>query len=67
MMSKKLVVLQHDTEIGEVKDASGNYVGNIQNVSSFEYKQISAEDLIKLKDAGYSINDIVQLRDAGLL
>ena len=62
------VVVEYNAETGEIKDAVGMYVGSFFGLESFEIpKESNVRDLIKLKEAGFTAEDLVQMKEGGLL
>lgn len=64
---KKLIVLPYDEELGQLYDGSNNplVAANDLNFVSESYGRIG--DLCKLKESGFTVKEIIQLRDEDLI
>lgn len=66
-MSK--VIVEYNESNGELTDAKGMVVGNWMGLDSFpeQEPETGLRDLIKLKDAGFTADDIVAMKEGGVL
>lgn len=65
----KKIVIEYDETTGNMVDASGMCIGNWTEVKPFDEidRQSTVRDLIKLKDAGFSADDIVTMKEGGVI
>ena len=63
------VVVEYDPVTGTISDNEGTYIGCWVGLKHFEegLSNSGVEVLIKLKDAGYTAEEVVQLKMGGLL
>lgn len=65
----KRVILNYDESSGVISDKLGTEVGNWFDLQSFGEPsgEPNVRDLIKLKEAGFTAEDIVALKEGGVL
>lgn len=66
---RKNIVLSWDTETGLVYDAQNNYVCSSLTLMPIEVDQTSTpiEDLVKLRNAGFTTDEIIELKRKELI
>lgn len=60
-MNKKKVVLNYVPETGDLTDDAGMFIANYMNLNASE-GGVSIEALCKLKNAGFSAEEITELK-----
>lgn len=68
-MAKQKVVLDYDPQTGELNDVHGTRIAVWSSLDSYPYSDpmkatIDVEELISLKEAGFSTNDIIRIKKA---
>lgn len=59
--------LEYNESTGEIKDSTGNFVTTLTGFSGIEIKESNdVDNLIKLKNAGFTAEEIIQIKKAGL-
>ena len=59
--------LKYDEQTGQITDAHGAIVYNISGYTGIEIKDsTNVDDLIKLKNAGFTAEEIIAIKKAGL-
>ncbi len=70
-MSDLKVVLNYDPATGSISDKLGCHIFNWMNLAYDEVPQSNStteiNDLIKLKESGFTVEEITSLRDRGLI
>ncbi len=63
-MAKEKIILEYNRETGEIYAANGDCIANWLNLEgfSFETKEASIEDLVQLRKAGYTNDEVIELR-----
>ena len=63
------VIVEYDQVTGEIKDKSGMTIGSWFELEHFGSpdEPNKVRDIIKLKDAGFTAEDIVTMKEGGLL
>lgn len=62
------ILLDYDQATGTMTDANGAIVGTWAGAKGFEMEPtVSVRDLVKMKDAGFTAEDIVELKNSGVL
>jgi hypothetical protein len=66
---KKKIVLSWDDSTGMVYDAKEMYVGTNLTLTPFEQPAagVAIDDLVKLRDAGFTTEEIIELKRKELL
>lgn len=68
---RKKIVLELETETGFIYDSAGMYVGSSMTMKPFEESKFSTgvpiDDLVKLRNAGFSTDEIIELKRKELL
>ena len=66
---RKNIVLSWDTETGMVYDAKNLYIGSSMSLEPIEVEQTGAsiEDLVKLRNAGFTTDEIIELKRKELI
>ncbi len=70
---KKQVLLEHDTDSGQIFDGAGMYVatwsGDLENVgpAPSEDEGVPIDKLLALKAAGFESDEIINMHKRGLL
>lgn len=68
-MSFEKIVLEYDEETGEVRDANGVHVGFNMVIKGFEPEKPKTDvsALVSMKDAGFTAEEIMQMKREGLV
>lgn len=64
------VLLDYDETTNEVKDANNYCVGFCPSLKPFdceESKKANVDDIVKLKEAGFEAQDIIELKRKGVI
>lgn len=68
---RKKIVLEYETETGFIYDSVNMYVGSNMALKPFEESKSSTgvpiDDLVKLKNAGFTTDEIIELKRKELL
>lgn len=66
---KKKIVLSWDDNTGMVYDAKEMYIGTNLSIQPFDDKPegVAIDDLVKLRNAGFSTEEIIELKRKDLL
>lgn len=68
---KKKIVLNYDDATHMVYDANDMYVGCLATIKSFEMAEakqgVDIDDLVKLRNAGFTTEEIIELKRKDLL
>lgn len=70
MSDLKKVVVEYDESTGQVYDAIGTPIimwAGLQHFGEAQDSGVSVRDVIKLKEAGFSAEEIVTMKDGGVL
>jgi len=68
MITKKKIILEYGHD-GSIFDASGTMITTWQNLEHFgEHEdKASIDDLVKLKEAGFTSEEIVEMKKKGVI
>jgi len=62
------VLIEYNEVTGQMTDVDGIQVGTWMNINSFELNSgVSVEVLIKLKNAGYTADEIIQMKNKEII
>jgi hypothetical protein len=66
---KQKVMLDWDSNSGMIYDAAGTYIGCVISLKPFEdeKKGTAIDDLVKLHNAGFTTEDIIELKRKELI
>jgi hypothetical protein len=66
---RKQIILEWDTDTGFLYDAKNVYIGSNLQIEPFEpeTKSTSIEDLVKLRNAGFATDEIIELKRKELI
>jgi hypothetical protein len=68
---KKKIVLNYDDTNHMVYDANDMYVGSLATIEPFEMTEakqgVNIDDLVKLRNAGFTTEEIIELKRKDLL
>ena len=68
---RKKIVLSYDDTTGFVYDANETYIGSNLTLKPFEITEeksgVAIDDLVKLRNAGFSTEEIIELKRKDLL
>jgi hypothetical protein len=66
---RKQIILEWDTETGFLYDSKNLYIGSNLTIVPFEpdTKSTSIEDLVKLRNAGFATDEIIELKRKELI
>tara|TARA_R110000803_G_C11989465_1_gene321801 strand:+ start:22131 stop:22319 length:189 start_codon:yes stop_codon:yes gene_type:complete len=60
------IILEHDSS-GNIIDSQGFILGNHPTGKGYEPESLSVKDVLALKEAGFSSEEIIEMRKAGAL
>ena len=64
---KKLITLPYDEDMGQLYNADGSCLVAASNLNHCGETKGRIDDLCKLKQAGFSVKDIIELRNDDLI
>ena len=68
---RKKIVLDYETDTGFIYDSANMYVGSNMTMTPFEESKFSTgvpiDDLVKLRNAGFTTDEIIELKRKELL
>lgn len=70
MSDRKKVIVEYDESTGQICDAIGTPIftwPGLQHFGEAQDSGVSVRDVIKLKEGGFSAEEIVTMRDGGVL
>ncbi|MCZ4284569.1 hypothetical protein O4H29_06940 [Marinobacter salarius] len=72
MSTRKKVIVEYEDSSGTIFDANGMNVGTWHNLEHFgepdaQGGSMKPRDLIALKEAGFTAEDLVTMRDGGVI
>lgn len=59
---KQVICLNYDPSTGNVEDGNGVYIGCQLNIKSVKSAGPAIDDIVKLKDAGFTAEEIIELK-----
>lgn len=67
-MSIEKVVMNYNSDTGDLTDKNGLFIISLQNLQAEKYEdQAGIDELVKLKNAGFTTDEIIELRRKELI